>query len=69
MQLDLTDEEAEALTTCVRRAIQDDSYPIAPRVGPLKNVLFKLDPMPQQRPTHSSSSGSPTRRARKKRKP
>ena len=69
MYLDLTDEEAEALTTCLRRTIQDDSYPIAPRLGPLKNVLFRLDPMPQQRPTHSPSPGGPTRRPKKKRKP
>jgi hypothetical protein len=68
MQLDLTDEEAEALTTCLRRTIQDDSYPIPPRVGPLKNVLLKLDPIPQQRPTHSPPPGTPTKRAKRKRK-
>ncbi len=67
MQLDLTDEEAEALTTCLRLTIQDDSYPMAPRVGPLKNVLFKLDPMPQQRPIRSPPPSSP-RRPKKKRK-
>jgi hypothetical protein len=58
MQFDLTDEEAEALTTCLRRTIQDDSYPVAPRLGPLKNVLLKLDPMPQQRPPRSPPSGT-----------
>lgn len=50
MNLELTDDEAEALVTCLRRTIQDDRYPVAPRLGPLKNILLKLDPIPQQRP-------------------
>ena len=62
-----TDEEAEALTTCLRLTIQDDSYPVAPRLGPLKNVLFKLDPMPQQRPTLRRHLPVRIRRAKKER--
>ena len=44
MQLDLTDEETQALIRLVRREIDDDCYPMAPRLDPLKAVLAKLDP-------------------------
>ena len=44
MQLDLPDEEAQALMRLVRRAIDDDRYPMAPRLDPLKAILAKPDP-------------------------
>jgi hypothetical protein len=66
MQLDLTDEETEALTTCLRRTIQDDRYPVAPRLGPLKNILFKLDPIPQPHPPRPPlPSGARRKKARR----
>jgi hypothetical protein len=36
MTLDLTEEEAAALVRLVRRAIDDDPYPLSPRLAPLK---------------------------------
>ena len=33
---DLTDDEMQILTRLVRRAIDDDRYPMAPRLDPLK---------------------------------
>jgi hypothetical protein len=49
MTLDLTDEEAAALTKHLRQAIDYDPYPLAPRLDPLKAILAKLDP-PAPRP-------------------
>jgi hypothetical protein len=41
---DLTDEEAQALLRLVRRALDGDRYPMAPRLDPLKGeVLAELD--------------------------
>jgi hypothetical protein len=36
MTLDLTDQEAAALTRHLRQAIDYDPYPFAPRLDPLK---------------------------------
>jgi hypothetical protein len=44
MTLDLTDDEAAALVQLLRRTINDDPYPRAPRLTPLKVILAKLDP-------------------------
>jgi hypothetical protein len=49
MTLDLTDEEAAALTKHLRQAIDYNPYPFAPRLDPLKAILAKLDP-PAPRP-------------------
>jgi hypothetical protein len=49
MTLDLTDEEAAALTKHLREAIEYARYPLAPRLDPLKSILAKLDP-PAPRP-------------------
>ena len=49
MTLDLTDEEAAALTKHLRQALDYDPYPLAPRLDPLKAILAKLDP-PAPRP-------------------
>jgi hypothetical protein len=44
MTLDLTDDETAALTRLLRRTINDDPYPLSPRLAPLKAILAKLDP-------------------------
>ncbi len=49
MTLDLTDDEARVLAKHLRRTIDDDPFPLAPRLDPLKAVLAKLDP-PALRP-------------------
>jgi hypothetical protein len=49
MKLDLTDDEKLALIRLLRRTIDEDRYPLSPRVAPLKAVLAKLDP-PEPRP-------------------
>src|SRR5271156_4752703 len=44
MLLDLTDDETLALTRLLRRAIEDDRYPLSPGLAPLKAILAKLEP-------------------------
>jgi hypothetical protein len=44
MTLDLTDAEAHALAKHLRRAIDYDPYPLAPRLTSLKAILAKLEP-------------------------
>ena len=42
--IDLTDEEHAAVTAAIRRALEDDKFPRAPRLDPLRSALAKLDP-------------------------
>jgi hypothetical protein len=42
--IDLTDDELAAVAAAVRRAIETDRYPRAPRLDPLRSALAKLDP-------------------------
>jgi hypothetical protein len=44
MTLDPTDDEALVLAQLLRRTIDDDRYPMSPRLAPLKAILGKLDP-------------------------
>jgi hypothetical protein len=38
MNLDLTDDETAALVELLRRAINDDPYPLSQRLAPLKAI-------------------------------
>ena len=49
MTLDLSDDEAAALAQLLRRTIDENRYPLSPRLTPLKAILAKLDP-PEPRP-------------------
>jgi hypothetical protein len=44
--LDLDDTEADALVSLLRRTIDDDRYPLSPRIRVLKEILAKLRPQP-----------------------
>jgi hypothetical protein len=41
---DLTDEEHAAVTAAIKRAIEEDRFPRAPRLDLLRSALAKLDP-------------------------
>jgi hypothetical protein len=41
--INLTDDELAAVTAIVRRAIEDDKFPHAPRLDPLRAVLGKFE--------------------------
>ena len=42
--IDLTDDEHAAVTALIRRVIEEDKFPRAPRLDPLHSALAKLDP-------------------------
>jgi hypothetical protein len=62
MVLDLPDDEARALAQLVRRAIDDDCYPLSPRLAPLRAILAKLDPPqpPTEPPPSLQARGAPS---------
>ena len=41
--IDLPDDELAAVTAVIRRAIEDDRYPHAPRLDPLRAALARLE--------------------------
>jgi hypothetical protein len=42
--IDITDAEHAALVALIRRAIEEDKFPRAPRLDPLRSAMAKLDP-------------------------
>jgi hypothetical protein len=42
--IDLTDAEHAAVTTAIKRSIEEDRFPGAPRLDPLRSAMAKLDP-------------------------
>jgi hypothetical protein len=49
MTLDLTDDETAALAQLLRRTIDEDRYPLSPRLALLEAILAGLGP-PEPRP-------------------
>jgi hypothetical protein len=50
MMLDLTDEETDALARLLSRKIDNDRYPLSPRIQNLKGILAKIRPEPVRMP-------------------
>ena len=50
MMLDLSDQETDALAGLLHRTIDDDRYPLSPRVQTLKAILAKIQPEPAHAP-------------------
>jgi hypothetical protein len=50
MMLDLTNEETDALARLLSRTIDDDCYPLSPRIQILKDILAKIRPEPPREP-------------------
>jgi hypothetical protein len=50
VNLTLDDDEAVALTRVLRRTIDDDRYPLSPRIRQLQGILDRLDPPPFRAP-------------------
>jgi len=50
MQLDLTDDEPAALLRLLNRAIDDDRYPLSPRVRTLRGIRAKFPTAPPEPP-------------------
>jgi hypothetical protein len=50
MHLDLSDEEAGALTQELHSIVENDRYPFSPRIRTLRGILAKLRPEPARKP-------------------
>jgi hypothetical protein len=70
MMLDLTDDEAGSLATFLRRAIDDDRYPLSPPLAPLKAILAKLNPPqpPSEPPPVLHARDAPSGAGRRRRR-
>jgi hypothetical protein len=67
----LTDDEKTALLALLKRTINDDRYPLSPRIGQLRDILAKLEspklapaPLPPLRRYAPSRVTAKQRRAR-----
>jgi hypothetical protein len=59
----LTDEELAAVTAAIRRLIDKDKFPRAPRLDPLRSALAKLEAaIPRPQPTRTPQVGKRTPR-------
>jgi hypothetical protein len=68
MQLDLTDEEAAALLRELNNIIDNDRYPLSPRIRMLRGIRAKLQgtppeppPAPDERTPGRAPAGRPRR--------
>ena len=50
MNLELTDEQTEALIRELPQIIDGDRYPLSPRIVALKEILGQLRPEPEREP-------------------
>jgi hypothetical protein len=57
--IDLTDDELAAVAATVRRAIETDRFPHAPRLDPLRAALGKMDA--EAEPTARSKAPPPAK--------
>jgi hypothetical protein len=59
--IDLSDEEHAAVTAAVRRAIEEDRFPRAPRLDPFCSTLAKLEAaVPEPQPPKAPQVGKRT---------
>jgi hypothetical protein len=68
MMLDLTEEETEAPARLLSRTIDDDRYPLSPRVQDLKGILAKIRPEPAREPFPEPKHYEPPRGGRYRRR-
>jgi len=67
MTLDLTEEETAALARLLGRAIDDDRYPLSPRIQTLKAILTKICPEPDRKALPPPKVYAPPRVGRRRR--
>jgi hypothetical protein len=67
MTLDLTEEETAALARLLSRTIDEDRYPLSPRIRLLKGILAKIRPEPAREPLPPVKHYEPPRVDRRRR--
>ena len=66
----LTEDEKTALLALLKRTINDDRYPLSPRIGQLRGILAKLQPpQPAPAPRPAPRRYEPPRTAARQRRP
>jgi hypothetical protein len=65
--LDLTEEETDALAGLLRRTIDDDRYPLSPRIQMLKAILAKIRSEPERKPLPPLKHYAPPRVGQRRR--
>jgi hypothetical protein len=68
MILDLSDEETTALLRLLSTTIDEDRYPLSPRVQTLKAILAKLRPEPVREPLPPPKVYAPPRASGRQRR-
>jgi hypothetical protein len=68
MNLELTDEETEALTREPRNIIDNDRYPLSRRIRTLQAILKKIRPEPKPEPLPPQKHYEPPRAGRYRRR-
>jgi hypothetical protein len=63
--IELSDDEHAALTAAIRRLIEDDRFPRAPRLDPLRAALAKLEAAQKLTPEPSRTPPARGRQARR----
>ena len=64
MMLDLTNEETDALARLLSRTIDDDRYPLSPRIQILEGIFVKIGLEPPREPLPSRGITSHSARLR-----
>ena len=68
MHLDLTDEQTAALIRELSNIIQNDRYPLSPRIVTLREILGQLRPEPVREPAPPPKHYEPPSRGRYRRR-
>ena len=68
MHLDLSDEEAAALTRELHEIVENDRYPFSPRIRTLRGILAKLTPEPVREPLPPPKVFAPPSKGRYRRR-
>jgi hypothetical protein len=68
MILDLSEEQAAALEREVRRIIDDDRYPLFPRIQTLREIRNMIRPEPKREPLPEPKRYEPPRGGRYRRR-
>jgi hypothetical protein len=68
MNLELTDEQAPALERELSSIVQNDRYPLSPRIRTLQAILNKIRPEPKPEPLPPLKHYEPPRAGRNRRR-
>ena len=63
--INLTDDELAAVTALIRRTIEEDRFPHAPRLDPLRAALGKFDAASEPTPLPTAPPPPKDKRARR----